>query len=151
MAKSRTSLTNRATRILYKNAVDAKWYDGPTCTETSPFLHICSDIITSTYDFLLEDDSTNLLQALKALKHSKHVVPDRSISADEYTFVPMYKMKFKISIALSDDKKEIKTKLYIKDSNGKTKHLSKLSILDRTKLTGLRKRLIKLEEDYKTL
>ena len=112
MAKS--SLSNHATRTLYRKSVDANWHEGITSTEASPILHIQSDVIASTYDFLLTEDTTNLIQALKNIKKSKRGILKNYIAADEFTYVPKYDLNLKISIAFFENKTSIEIKLFVK-------------------------------------
>lgn len=147
MAKS--SLCNHATRTLYRNPVDAKWHDGITSTESSPILHIQSDVIASTYDFLLTEDTTNLVQALKNIKKSKRGILKNYIAADEFTYVPKYDLNLRISIAFFDNKKSIEIKLFVQLKNGISRSLKRVPIKIKSELANMRKTLSKLEEDYK--
>lgn len=147
----KTSLNNYATRKLYEKEVDANWYDKPTSTEASSFLHISSDIITSTYEFLLENDNTNLLKALKIIKHSPHIIFGGRITGDEYTYVPEYDLQFKMSIGFSKDKTDIEIKLYIKNTIDKKVSLRNMPCTERNKLNKLLDSIKEIEKNYKSL
>ena len=148
---NRTSLTNHATRNSFRKTINANWHNGTTSTSQSTIFHIHSDIVTSTYDFLLDGETANLLQALKNAKYSKHKGLKRIITADEYTEVTPFCYKLKIGVKLSDDKQNVKLNLYVLDAYGKGRLISGMSDLTKIRLKYITDKLHELEMIYKTL
>lgn len=147
----RTSLTSHATRNCFRKTIDASWHNGTTSTAQSTIFRICSDIVTSTYDFLLEGDTANLIQALKNAKYSKHKSQNRVLTADEYTEVTPFKYRVRIGVKISEDKNSVQFVLYVKDSFGKGRSVATTSKQTQARLAQFTNKLHELEVIYKTL
>lgn len=148
---SKTSLFNPATRNCFRRNLDACWHDTVTCTSESSLSKILSDIIAASYQFLLTNDSTNLLQALKIAKISTRKFQNKLISCDDPIDLPNSTISLRLSIKFSDDKKKIIVKCFIQNGKQPLSSINTESKNVKKEYMHIYNSIIKLKEDYEQL
>lgn len=149
----KTSISNHAISSYYRKQVNACWHDKVTCTVNSTSKQIQSDVIAAAYDFLTTDeyDSTNLLQALKIAKNSKHRFEHDIISCDEFIEALHPKALLRLLIKFSPTKEKIKVKCFIQRKSKPLYSLTRDSMFADDNFRKLQRAIIELENDYDEL
>lgn len=138
-------------RLSPKKAVNAVWYDRVTCTSESSALLIQSDIVTSMYKLLEEEESADcfaeLLKALHAAKHSllkfDRICTDETICTNSG--------EFKMSIVFIENKERISVTVRIHSVYDNRYLVRDDSVGIPIKFKHWKKIIKRLEEEYEKL